>query len=168
MLLIILVFCVFVLCLVNAKLPVSLGCLFLIALSVFSNVSHKTRFSWANVYSKAHNWPAVSKGSGASIHHERTLDGHRKPRKWAVIYLSVNGIDFASFFDFDIWFWNCSNYYVFFLLFLILLEVSVIIICPTSNGLHPTDSTSVSSAFTTLAAIVLSMFMLSFFPVRVC
>ena len=55
-----------------------------------------------------------------------------------------------------------------FFLFLILLEVSVIIICPTSNGLQPTDSTSISSAFITLAAIALSMFKLSFFPVRVC
>jgi hypothetical protein len=23
--------------------------------------------------------------------------------------LCVRGIDFASFYDFDIWFWNCSN-----------------------------------------------------------
>jgi len=30
-----------------------------------------------------------------------------KPEKWAVIYLYVTGIDFASYYDFDIWFWNC-------------------------------------------------------------
>ena len=32
-----------------------------------------------------------------------------KPGKWVVMYLCVRGIDFASFYDFDIWFWNCSN-----------------------------------------------------------
>jgi hypothetical protein len=29
--------------------------------------------------------------------------------KRAVIYLYVMGIDFAPFFDFSIWFWNCSD-----------------------------------------------------------
>jgi hypothetical protein len=57
---------------------------------------------------------------------------------------------------------------VFYFLLLILLEVSVIIFCPKSNDLQPVDSTSVSSALITLAAIVLFMFMLSFFPVREC
>jgi len=57
---------------------------------------------------------------------------------------------------------------VFFFLFLILLEVSVIICYPKSNDLQPTDSTSIASARITLAAIVLFVFMLSFFPVREC
>jgi len=65
MLLIILVVCVvcfllilfvFVLCLVYAAiLPVSLECLFLIDTSIYSNVSYKTRFSLANIFSKTHN-----------------------------------------------------------------------------------------------------------------
>jgi len=32
-----------------------------------------------------------------------------KPRKWAVKYLCVRGIDFASFCDFGIGIWNCSD-----------------------------------------------------------
>ena len=35
-----------------------------------------------------------------------------KPEKWAVIYLCVKGIDFASTYDFDIWF-CCSDSVVF-------------------------------------------------------
>jgi hypothetical protein len=33
-------------------------------------------------------------------------------------YLCVNDIDFASFYDFDIWFWNCSDsfWFLFFIL----------------------------------------------------
>ena len=67
--------------LVYAILPVPLHYLFLIAPSGFSNVYYKTRFSLANVYSKTHNRPAVTKGSGASIHHEGRFGGHRKPGK---------------------------------------------------------------------------------------
>ena len=37
------------------------------------------------------------------------------PGKWAVMCLSVRGIKFASFCDFDIWFWNCSDSVVFFI-----------------------------------------------------
>jgi len=32
-----------------------------------------------------------------------------KPGKWAVMYFCVRDIDFASFYDCDIWFWNCSD-----------------------------------------------------------
>ena len=76
-------------CFEYAILPVPLGCLFLIAPSGFSNVSNKTYFSLANVYSKTHNWHAVAKGFGASFHHEGRFGGNRKPGKWAVIYLWV-------------------------------------------------------------------------------
>jgi hypothetical protein len=34
-------------------------------------------------------------------------------------YLFVNGIDFASFYDFDIWFWNCSDSLILFFSFYI-------------------------------------------------
>jgi hypothetical protein len=71
----------FVFCLEYAILPVPLDCLFLIAPSGFSNVSYKSRFSLANAYSKAQNWHAVAKGSGASFHHEGRFGGHRKPGK---------------------------------------------------------------------------------------
>ena len=38
------------------------------------------------------------------------------------MYFCVSGIDFASFYDFDILFWNCSDSVVFlFLLFFIIL-----------------------------------------------
>jgi hypothetical protein len=43
---------------------------------------------------------------------------------------------------------------VFFFLSLILLEASVIIFCPKNNDFQQADSTSVSSALITLAAIV--------------
>jgi len=32
-----------------------------------------------------------------------------KPGKWDVMYLFVSGIDFASVYYFDIWFWNCFD-----------------------------------------------------------
>ena len=32
-----------------------------------------------------------------------------KPRKWSVVYMCVRCIDFAFFYDFDIWFWNSSD-----------------------------------------------------------
>ena len=44
-----------------------------------------------------------------------------KPVKWVVMYLGVTGIDFASFYDFSIVFWNCSDIVVFYFVFLILL-----------------------------------------------
>jgi hypothetical protein len=62
----------------------------------------------------------------------------------------------------DIWIWNCSNCVYF--QFLILLEVSIIIFCPKSNDLKQQIPPPYSSALITLAVIVLSMFMLSFFP----
>ena len=36
-----------------------------------------------------------------------------KPGQWAIIYLCAMGIDFVSFYDFDIWFWNYSDSVVF-------------------------------------------------------
>jgi hypothetical protein len=36
-----------------------------------------------------------------------------KTGQWAVMYLCVRSIDFASFYDFDIWYWNCSDSVVF-------------------------------------------------------
>jgi hypothetical protein len=60
----------------------------------------------------------------------------------------------------DIWFWNCSNC-VYFSVFDFRRSISYYF-CPKGNGLQPTYSTFVSSALITLAAIVLSMFMLSF------
>ena len=30
------------------------------------------------------------------------------------MYLCVKGVDISSFYDFDIWFWNCSDSVVFF------------------------------------------------------
>jgi hypothetical protein len=36
-----------------------------------------------------------------------------KPGKWAVMYLYVRATNIASFYDFDIWFWNCSDSVVF-------------------------------------------------------
>ena len=32
-----------------------------------------------------------------------------EPGKWVVMYLYIRGIDFDFFYDFDIWFWNCSD-----------------------------------------------------------
>jgi len=37
-----------------------------------------------------------------------------KPGKWAVMYLCVSDIDFASFYDFTVWFRNCFDSVVFF------------------------------------------------------
>ena len=34
---------------------------------------------------------------------------YTKPGKWAAMYLCVRGIDFTSFYDFDIWFSNCLS-----------------------------------------------------------
>ena len=35
-------------------------------------------------------------------------------QRWGVMYLCISGIDFSSFYDFDIWFWNCSDSVIFF------------------------------------------------------
>ena len=49
-----------------------------------------------------------------------------KTGKWAVMYFCAKGIDFASFYDFDIWFWNCSDSAVFFVFhFIRLLHTSL-------------------------------------------
>ena len=45
-----------------------------------------------------------------------------KPGKRAIMYLCVRGIDFASFHDFSIWVWNCSNNVVF-LIFVSLIPI---------------------------------------------
>jgi hypothetical protein len=37
-----------------------------------------------------------------------------KPGKWAVECLCARSIDFASFYDGDIWFYNCSDSVIFF------------------------------------------------------
>ena len=49
------------------------------------------------------------------------LDGYCKYMnegkwKWAVMYMWVRCVDFAFFCNFSIWFWNCSDYFVFILL----------------------------------------------------
>ena len=33
---------------------------------------------------------------------------------WAVLYMFVKGMDFVSFYDFSIEFWNCSDSMIFF------------------------------------------------------
>ena len=38
------------------------------------------------------------------------------------MYLCVRGIDSASFYDFDILFWNCSDSVEFFVFFILLLR----------------------------------------------
>jgi hypothetical protein len=40
-----------------------------------------------------------------------------KPGKWAVSYLCVKGMNFTSFYDFSIVFWNCSDSVVYFAFF---------------------------------------------------
>ena len=40
-----------------------------------------------------------------------------KPGKWAVVYLWDMYVDLASFYNFDIWFWSCSDRVVFFSLY---------------------------------------------------
>ena len=46
-----------------------------------------------------------------------------KTYKTLLFYLCVKGIDFASFYDFDIWYWNCSdslikkNHFIFIIIF---------------------------------------------------
>ena len=35
-------------------------------------------------------------------------------RNWAVMYLCIKGINFVSFYDFDILFWNCSDSVIYF------------------------------------------------------
>ena len=52
---------------------------------------------------------------------------YTKPEKWEVMYLCVRVINFASFFDFDIWFWNCGIvptvwYFLLFTLFYLLVS----------------------------------------------
>jgi len=42
------------------------------------------------------------------------LSACTKTEKWSVMYLCVRVIDFDSFYDFDIRFWNCSDSVVFF------------------------------------------------------
>ena len=42
-----------------------------------------------------------------------------KPVKWTVMYLCDRGINFASFFDFDIWLCSCSASMVFFCFFIL-------------------------------------------------
>jgi hypothetical protein len=44
------------------------------------------------------------------------------------MYMSVKGIDFATFYDFDIVFWNCSDNVVFFVFHFICQTDSIILI----------------------------------------
>jgi len=44
--------------------------------------------------------------------------------KWVVVYLCVKGMNFASFYDFDIWFWNGSSSVVFLVLHFIPCDFS--------------------------------------------
>jgi len=46
-----------------------------------------------------------------------------KPGKWVIMYLGVKGIDFASFYDFSIWYWNCSYSVVIFVLHFIVNNI---------------------------------------------
>ena len=39
---------------------------------------------------------------------------YNKPGEWEVMYLCVRGFNFASFYNFSIRFWNCSDSVVFF------------------------------------------------------
>jgi hypothetical protein len=42
-----------------------------------------------------------------------------KQEKWPVMYVGAMDIDYTSFYDFDIWFWNFSDTVVFFAFHLI-------------------------------------------------
>ena len=53
-------------------------------------------------------------------------------RNWAVMYLCINGINFVSFYDFDILFWNCSDSVIYFVFHFIDKYMSLRIVKPSS------------------------------------
>ena len=44
-----------------------------------------------------------------------------RQKKWTTMYICGKGIDFATFNDFDIWFWNCFDIVVFFAKYYLIL-----------------------------------------------
>ena len=63
-------------------------------------------------------WAQNEYSLGATIH----LCACNKPKQWTVMYLCARGIDFTSFYDLFILFWNCYDSVVLLLLFWILLS----------------------------------------------
>ena len=77
-----------------------------------------------------------------------------KPGKWMVMYLCVRRVDFTSFYDFDIWFWNCSVGVTFFTFYFITsLKVTPAIKREWSHfkqDIHPWNYSFSARSFTSL------------------
>ena len=53
-----------------------------------------------------------------------------KPVKWTIMYLCVRSIEFMSFYEFEIWFWNCSDSVVIFVFNFIVIYKHILLYVP--------------------------------------